>query len=509
MRASTRINKGQFTSARYKDIPNAKPAAKPKPAANVAIPAVNVDNPISDEIKEKIDMFIREETPYWRATFYTPNDYITDKYFEVVEYYEKLPASIQLGLGNLEVIEPEPIKHTPLLSKLINGDYHTAQSKSDKNIATSIKFFSNNLPSFKQYKNQDELDWVVQHHRLLTLELLTYTLNQHSSVATLKSKFNGITRIIRLSYKSKSPDLYEKFSRIVSDLGHYFEDDEFDNELSPEELKKFIQWDDVIAKQKSLENTFNSILNKQNKIAYDMNNDLLLLSLYSLIPPLRNEIKHLEFTNSKNEDGDYIWFATDDRILLDLNLEKKRHDPIQFNLTKDAPKLATLIENSYKLYPRKFVFTPKNTYPKLDKKASQKSLDTRLSGLFSHTGKNVSVNSLRSSYVSYMVHQGMLKGKLLSVKEKNKIAERMRSSRKYFDESYTKLFQMNPNQQQPEIKQEENINNPAVSVDEISTYEKQKKRSTSYYYSHKQDIIKKQKEYQKNKVVIQTQEIDY
>ena len=33
MRASTRINKGQFISARYKDRPNAKPAAKPnKPA---------------------------------------------------------------------------------------------------------------------------------------------------------------------------------------------------------------------------------------------------------------------------------------------------------------------------------------------------------------------------------------------------------------------------------------------------------------------------------------------
>ncbi len=53
-------------------------------------------------------MSISEETPYWRATFYTPKDYI--EYFEVVEYYEKLPAYIQLGLGNLEVIEPEPIK---------------------------------------------------------------------------------------------------------------------------------------------------------------------------------------------------------------------------------------------------------------------------------------------------------------------------------------------------------------------------------------------------------------
>jgi hypothetical protein len=47
------------------------------------------------------------------------------------------------------------------------------------------------------------------------------------------------------------------------------------------------------------------------------------------------------------------------RVFLDLNLEKKRHDPIQFNLMKDAPKLATLIEDSYKLYSRKFVFTPK------------------------------------------------------------------------------------------------------------------------------------------------------
>ena len=104
MRASTRINKGQFTNARYKDKPNAKPAPKPrqpKPASNIAIPAVNVNNPISDEINEKIEMFMSEETPYWRATFFTPNDYITDKYYEVVGYYEKLPASMHLGLGNL------------------------------------------------------------------------------------------------------------------------------------------------------------------------------------------------------------------------------------------------------------------------------------------------------------------------------------------------------------------------------------------------------------------------
>jgi hypothetical protein len=502
MRVSSRANKGQFTSVRFGKEP--KPAAKPRQprqpapvAADVAIPAISIDNPINDEINHKIKILMDELTTYWRETFYTPNDYITDKYFEVVEYYDKLPATMQSGLANLEVKESEPIKHTPLLSKLINGDYQTAQSKSDNNIATSIKFFINNLPSFQQYKDQDKLDWVVNHHRLLSYELLFYSLNHNSSVATLKSKFNAITRIIRLSYKSKSPDLYEKFSRIVSDLGHYFEDDEFNNELSPEELKKFIVWDEVIAKQKSLENQFYSIQNKHTKMAYDINNDLLLLSLYSLIPPLRNEVKHLDFTHTKKDDGDYIWFSTDGNVLLDLNLEKKRHEPIQFNLSRDAPQLAALIQDSYKLYPREFVFTPKNTYPKLDKKASQSSLDTRLSVLFWHTGKNVSVNSLRSSYVSYMVHQGMVKGKLLTVKEKNKIAEKMRSSRKYLDESYTKLFQIDQPQPQLNIKVEESINNN--TIDETSTYERQKKRASSYYHTHKTDILQKQKEYQKNK----------
>ncbi len=81
----------------------------------------------------------------------------------------------------------------------------------------------------------------------------------------------------------------------------------------------------------------------------------------------------------------------------------------------------------------------------------------------------------------------------------------MRSSRKYLDESHT--FQMNPIQQQPEIKQEENTNHSAVPVDETSTYDKQKKLSTSYHYSHKEDIIKKQRNIRKNKAVIKIQEI--
>jgi hypothetical protein len=36
--------------------------------------------------------------------------------------------------------------------------------------------------------------------------------------------------------------------------------------------------------------------------------------------------------------------------------------------TLHAPELANIIKDSYNLYPREYVFTPKNIYPKLNKK---------------------------------------------------------------------------------------------------------------------------------------------
>ncbi len=56
------------------------------------------------------------------------------------------------------------------------------------------------------------------------------------------------------------------------------DDDEFDNELSPEEDNKFIAWGVVISRQKQLERQFYLIQNKQTKQAYELNNKLLLLS---------------------------------------------------------------------------------------------------------------------------------------------------------------------------------------------------------------------------------------
>ena len=145
-RTSSRATKGQH-SVRFgaePDIPAPQPVRQPRqpkqqkqapaPApANGAMPAVVVPNgaPVNNN-RRKDDKGNIRISPYWNTYFYTPDDAITQKYFQIVEHYENLPASLIDGLGNLEVIDPEPIKEIPSFRKLVNGDYHTASSKSEK-----------------------------------------------------------------------------------------------------------------------------------------------------------------------------------------------------------------------------------------------------------------------------------------------------------------------------------------------------------------------------------------
>jgi hypothetical protein len=482
-----------------KQVDRYKPSAQAIPA--IVLPReLNIELPKSNDVKFSKD-WGEYNNPFWYNKFHTPNDSITKLYIQATDKLnDLLPANFRLipkvkeafGVANLELNNNliKPIKKIPLLSKLENGDYQLASSKSDKNIASSIKFFRNNLPSFTQYKNVDDISWVIKEHRLLVANILEYYANKGKpSVATLKSRFNAITRIFRIAYETKNYELYDKYSSLVIFLNQQFEADEFNNELNENEMEKFVSFDIILEAQKIYNNNFQSIVNKESTTAYDTNQDLLLVSLYSLIPPLRREIFNLKFTNTTQQKGDWIVIKPDE-VLMDLNEEKKRHDAILFNLSNDAPELAKILRQSYDLYPRTYLFTPYKKYPDVSKPVSVSTLETRLCSIFAFTGKRVSVNSLRSAYVSYMNSEAIKNGKQLTVNQKEKIAYKMRTSRKYLDEAYLKIFpiaQDNSQAPKPDIKVE--------PVNEITPYKKQLNRNQKYYNENKQKVLIQQKEY--------------
>jgi DNA polymerase IIIc chi subunit len=413
--------------------------------------------------------------------FYTPKDKLTTRYAKAMEKFDKLPASFYLenddnpdsqGTPNLELKKQfiKPMKYIPEYSKLLDGSYHTEKTNSDPNIARSISFFVSNLPSFKKYKDTDDLSFIIDFNRLLTIELFEYySKKPDTSLRTLEGRFVAICRIFYIAYYTKQYELYNKYSDILLDLNAEHKMDETDQKLNPIEEKSFVPFEIVMETQQKLENEFTS-----NK-SYKSNQDLLLISLYSLIPIMRDELKLLEFTNTKKNEGDFIYFNGTNTIL-NLNNTKKKHDGMDINLSKDAPHLADIIETSYKLFPRQYVFT---NYDDINKKAEVQNLSRRIIKIFNFTGKNVGVNSLRSSYATYQDKDRM------TVKQKEELAKKMRTSRKYLDLNYIKIL---PNTQTPTPTTMATIETTEPKPVEMNAYQKQLLRSWNYYEKNKEKV---------------------
>jgi hypothetical protein len=261
--------------------------------------------------------------------FYLPKDKLTTRFENAVSKFETLPAIFympnddnpdSLGTPNLELKKQfvKPIKNIPLYSKLLDGSYHTDRTSSDQNIARSIKFFVNNFPSFKKYKDTDDLSFIINQHRLLTIELFEYYSKKlDTSLRTLEGRFVAICRIIRIAYDTKQYLLYQKYSDILLDLNIDHKMDEANQKLNKNEEKSFIPFEVVFEVQQKLEKEFEA------NQSYKTNQDLLLISLYSLIPVMRDELKLLEFTNVKQKIGDFIFFDKNE-IILDLNNPKEK-----------------------------------------------------------------------------------------------------------------------------------------------------------------------------------------
>ena len=423
------------------------------------------------------------------SKFNIPNDFLTVRYEKAIEKFESLPASFYMpsndtpdsvGSPILELKKQyvKPIKYIPLFSKLLDGSYHTEKSNSDANIARSISFFTNNFPSFTKYKGTDDLSYIINQHRLLVVELFEYYAKKPStSLRTIEGRFVAICRIFRIAYDTKNYPLYNLYSDILLDLNADAKLDEDKGELNKTEEMSYIPFEIVLETQKKLEEKFISNPTYQN------NQDLLLLSLYSLIPIERDEVKSLEFTTTKQDKGDWLYFNNDNNVILDLNNSKKKHDRISFNLSIESPHLAEIIKSSYKLFPRKYVFT---NYDDIKTKAQVSNLSKRLIKIFAFTNKNVGVNSLRSSYATYID-----KIKRLSVAEKNQLAKKMRTSRRYLDNNYIKVKMMD----NTVYDNKETIQTVKEKPTEMNAYQKQLLRSKRYYDNHKEEILKQQKEY--------------
>lgn len=344
------------------------------------------------------------------------------------------------------------------LTSFKNGEYKSKYTidKTGNSIATEkayanrIIFFTKNLPSFNQYIDNDNIDWIVKKNRLLFYEIFKYHNDNNNSIASFNKDLKVMARCIILLIGEQN-ELRYKYPVLSTDLKHFERLAEDENRVqSRSEIKSFVPYEQLLDIIDKLEQDYNNELNnlskdKQNKgihhsnILFDKHQILLALSLNILDYPSRNEKFTLSFIEDDNEvkdDGNYINIK-ERYCKLIFGSEKKKHKPLTYTLNS-LPirglnnRLNKLLKYSYKIYPRKYLFISKLSWEKqqLDK-VSPETVSSWLRELI--TTKNLGINGFRSAFVSYYYNN-------LNNYQKAILKTRMRTSKEELERNYLKNY---------------------------------------------------------------------
>ena len=356
------------------------------------------------------------------------------------------------------------------LKALAEGKYYKTYTQSkdrgnkietEKASARHIEWFANNLPSFKQYEKDDSCKWVVRHNVLLLAEILEYRNAKNQAVDTFSGDLKSIQRVVKLLLGEEA-EMAKKISILQYDIKQLTNLREGTNKIITEnEIRSFMPYENLVDVVDELEKRWLDAMDGLNQddgrnhpaSVFDAHMDLITLALYVWDFPSRTEKLQLQFENKPQKwiptvEGNYINVSSKtDRVIILYNTEKKKHQPIHFELQFGSGKsvldtynkrLSDLLRRSYKLYKRKYVFIPKNTWGSnrniQDDEYKQVATSTPCVWLRRIVKDRViNINSLRSAFISYWYNK-------LNSNEKDILIVRMRTSKREAESNYRKDY---------------------------------------------------------------------
>jgi hypothetical protein len=281
--------------------------------------------------------------------------------------------------------------------KLVNSELKASEVKTGKYIGlgeTSIKKYIDKLKYFIKNGALDD-------------DLLGF-INAIQNVNSRLGYFTAVAGLVKhsLTFKEHLGDSYDSIQKAYSELTE--ENRKKDtSEKTEKETENWIDWKDILLKTKMVA-PFENVSQEQ-----------VLTQMYTLIPPVRLDYDHIEIVKHPNVgSANYIQIKNKQKIKLVLKEYKTSETYGAMEL--DLPVKLCKIINAYlaSVPNKKFLFSPKGSLDKPFKSADTfgKYLRETFKGIFD---KNISVDQLRHSYITY------IRRKDLSKDKKQKIAKTM------------------------------------------------------------------------------------
>jgi len=174
--------------------------------------------------------------------------------------------------------------------------------------------------------------------------------------ATRKNYLAMINSILGLFNEPKYEKLKDKYYKLMMELDTTQREQSKTNEKSQTQKDNWLSWDDIEKVKKELINDVNSFKSKRtiNEKQFDKILDLLLLSLYTDIPPRRNDYKDMIVVKKwiPIMENDVNYYSQSDNTFI-FNVYKTSKKYGQQILKIDNERLLTIIKLYLKHHPLK------------------------------------------------------------------------------------------------------------------------------------------------------------
>lgn len=334
----------------------------------------------------------------------------------------------------------------------------------DKTYAKRIIYFTNEIESLRQFRDVDDLSWIIKNNRLLMYEIMNHHNKKGNTIASVNRDFKALVRIIKLLLKDEH-ELRYKFAALqmaLTDLENIRDD--LNKIRSKHEIKNFVPYEQLLDVCDKLDDDYDLEYNKLPKgIQRDgkkhppalFHKHMLHLALAMNVWdfPSRLEKYKMDFISSEEEiesNMNYILITPEEmemnnnrdcNITVIFNEVVKEHKPIRYIMRSSMldqynVRLCKLLKFSVTTYPRPHLFVNRFSFArgKMEKIAPN-TVSNWLADIVKD--KNIGIDVLRSAFVSYYFPK-------INNRQRQIMKIRMRTSTDVMLRSYLKFY-TNPN----------------------------------------------------------------
>ena len=278
-----------------------------------------------------------------------------------------------------------------------------------------ISTWEKKLPEIVKNNNYK---WIATNHK----KIYEYITSHYTNKNTLKGHVSVLAGILKAL--DTLPRVQKQYSKISTELCLELQNESKKQELLPQRKDNFVFLQDIITRREQFGQLF-----EQDKTNNKYNLSWVLLSLYSMQPPIRMEYKNMLIVNVLpknkkqnfllNKNGKYFVVIRDDKVI-------KSHGPDQFELSNE---LNNVINESSEAFPRKYILS---TQRDGNKPVNKQGFESLLKQCFSP--QHVTVDILRSSYITHFYSDPRM-----TLKMKEELARKMRHSATIAQREYQKI----------------------------------------------------------------------